>query len=332
MDRSVLRPVLRSALRSGLREHARPLGTLALALVAGAALAITPASFADDDADSLAGPKVKDSSVPGQPGRFAGGIRGEKGENRERVQAMAQARLFPRAIESLRTDAPEAIRLSEDQDAQVQSILGAFRASMDDYKAQHKDEVLALREQLTPRDRQRVDAFLRSGPAGGPNAGAQGPGAEARKGEGKGKRPAKGDWSKGDKSAASDDMMSEVDPAKAEVARTRLVEIVEGAPQPAESQAKVLAILSEDQKKFVQAEVDRLSKEARERMDDRRGDRADRPDGAAGPDREAIRAKIEQSLSPEEKEKLKAMSPEDRREFLREKARALREQGNAEKK
>lgn len=302
-------------------RFSRALSRLALAMVAGSVLALAPATFADDDADALGGPKVKDGGVPGQPGKFSNGPRGEKGENRERVQAMAQARLFPRAIESLRDDAPEAIRLTSDQAAQAEAILKDFRTSVDAYRAQHKDEVFALRNDLPPRDRQRVDGFLRSGP------GEAGKG-EAGKGEaGKGKRPAKEGPRRADEDMMSEPDAPKPDPAKAEAARTRLMEIVEGAPKPAESQAKVLAILSDPQKKYVQDEIERLSKEARERLDERRGDREGSPQGNA-PDREALRAKIEQNLTAEEREKLKAMSPEERREFLRDKARQLRDQGS----
>lgn len=294
----------------GMGGAARRMSVVAVfALIAGTSLA-TSAALAQDankEQDALGGPKIKDNSVPGQTRQFAGGSR-EKGAPRP-LPPMAMMR----AIGSLDgPDAPEGLALTEDQKTQLKSIREEQQTLMRVYVEQHKDEILTLRDQLPERERRRVDAFL-NGPANGPD----GP---------RGERGPKGGPDRGPEGAAMDEMprgergrKGRADAPQAEpspealAARQRLRELMEGAPKPEDAQAKAMAVLTPAQQEHVKAKLE----EVRTRMQEGGKDamRGDRARGGEGGPRERMLDK----LSPEDREKLKGLSPEERRAFLREK-------------
>ncbi len=274
---------------------------LALALAAGTCFAQNKGGD-----KPLRGPAVRDGGGPGAGGKFGD----QNGGVRDRVQQGAQAHLFMRALNVLRGDqADESVRLSADQDAKIKGITDAFMNSMKEYRDQHKAEVQDLVKQLPPEERRRAGAFLRGpqGP-GGPD-GQGGPGGPPDGQRGKGRPGGKGgkggpgpDAQRPPQGAPDGDMMAPDNgppPTKeqADAARAKLKEIIEGAPKPDETQKQVWALLTDAQKPVVQKEMDRLKAEAEQRAKDGPG---------AGGDR----------LSPEMREKLKNMSPEERRKFM----------------
>jgi hypothetical protein len=283
--------------------------TLTLVLVAGSASSV----LALDD-KGLGGPAVKDESVQGQPRKLAGG----KGNPRDAARESAQRvphRGFLRALMSLQNDdAAASMRLTEGQLATIKQANEKFVDSATDYASTNKATIEQLRDQLPMQERRRVEGFLRvaediallrdvtnmtDAPKGEP--GQRGP-RDANKDKG----------GEGAKDA------QQVDEAKAKEARDQLRTIVERAPNPADAHAAMMAVLTEEQKAFV--------KEQGEKMRGGRGDRHGR-DGPAregemgkGEGREGAKGKGRGQgprLTEEQREKLKNMTPEERREFMR---------------
>jgi Spy/CpxP family protein refolding chaperone len=283
-----------------------------LALIAGTGVASSAAfgQGASKDQDALGGPKVVDHSIPGQTRQFAGGAR-EKGAPRP-LPPMAMMR----AISSLeQPDAPEGLALTEDQKTQLKSIREEQQTLMRVYVEQHKDEILGLRERLPERERRRVDGFL-NGPAGGPAGGPDGARGERGRKRGPGSGPeGKPDagpmdaMPEGERGARKDRGAAPQDEPSPEAlaARQRLREIMEGAPKPEDAQVKAMAVLTPAQQEHVKAKLE----EARARIQE--GGK-DEMRGEGGP-----RERMLEKLSPEDREKLKGLSPEERRAFLREK-------------
>lgn len=269
-----------------------------LSLVAGTLIA---SPVLAQDKNPLAGPKVKDNSVPGQQRQFGGGVGREKGQARPLPPGA-----FMQAVASLESkDAPANVALSEDQRTKIAQFRSDFEAKMKAYRDEHADEIKKIRDTLPGPDQRRIDEFLRGG---------RGP--EGRDGKGE-KRGPEGERRRGDQppldAMPDDDMMRDDNKPSAEVeaGRAKVRELIEGAPKPADAQQQVMALLSEAQKAHVKAEIERVTKE-----------RADRREGAGkgGPDGERMGGKIMENLTPEEREALKNMKPEERREFLRKKA------------
>ncbi len=291
-------------------DRVRGLGRVGLvavfALIAGTGVA-TSTAFAQDagkEQDALGGPKIKDNSVPGQARQFAGGSR-EKGAPRP-----LPPMVMMRAIGSLEgPDAPEGLSLSEDQKAQLKSIREEQQTLMRVYVEQHKDEILTLREQLPERERRRVDGFL-NGPANGPDGprGERGPkGGPKGKPEGGPDAGPMDEMPRGERGRKGGGDAAEGEPSpEALAARQRLRELMEGAPKAEDAQVKAMAVLTPAQQEHVKAQLEQI----RAKMQDRRGEGR----GEGGP-----RERMLEKLSAEDREKLKGMSPEERKEFLREK-------------
>lgn len=263
--------------------------SLMLTLLAGSLLSVHTAR-ADDD--GLGGPKVKDNSVPGTRGKLGDGAR-ERGEPRPPAP-----RAFMRAVESLKAEStPAELRLTVDQESQIQALRSDFEAKVTAYRDANKDEILKLREDVGPRERRRIDEMLR------------GPGEQPR-GERREEMPPRegrpGDDMMGEDRPADKPADKPVDEAKATAARERLKEIMDAAPKPTEAQAAVMGVLTEQQKEHVRTTMEKMAQERRGEMGER-GERAGRGE------------EMLKNLSPEDRERLKNMTPEERREFMREK-------------
>ncbi len=265
---------------------------LTLSLLAGTLFSMPALA---QDKDPLAGPKVKDNSVPGQQRQFAGGVGREKGQPRPLPPGA-----FMRAVASLESkDAPAEVALTEHQRTQISQVRSDFEAKIKAYKDEHAEEIQEVRDTLPRADQRRIDEFLR-----GP----------------RGERGPKGDRPEGDQPPPRDgDMMDEMQrdakpSAEVEAARAKVRELIDGAPKPADAQQQVMAILTEAQKSHVKAELDRFAKE-------REGKGG--PDGKGKPEGERRGAQVMEKLTQEEREAIKNMKPEERREFLKKKAQDL---------
>lgn len=254
------------------------------------------------DKDPLAGPKVKDNSVPGQQRQFGGGVGRQKGEARPLPPGA-----FMRAMMSLEAkDAPADVALSEEQRTKITQIRNDFEAKMKAYRDEHAEEIQSIRDTLPPGDQRRIDEFLR-GPQGGRPDG---------KGERGPKNRPEGDQPPPPRDGMMDDMQGDGKPsAEVEAARAKVRELIDGAPKPADSQQQVMALLNEAQKSHVKAELDKFEKERAERQGGK--------EGKGGPEGDRPGAQIMEKLTQEERESLKTMKPEERREFLRKKAQEL---------
>ena len=294
-------------------------------LVGAAGLCVSSAAMAQaaGDKDALQGPKVKDQSLPGQRRTLTG-----KGDPKMDRAGRLAPRMFERAMGVLRADdASENLKLTEAQDTHVKAIRAEFMGQMKDYLAEHRSEVSDLREKLPPRERGRIDQFLN------PERGQGGPGGPAGRG-GKGRPDGAGPTgqppAQRDGDMQDDGMEPMVDEAEATAAKERLKEIMEGAPKPADAQARVMAILTEAQRAAVTTEIERIQKEQSERSsagkpgagkpnDAKPGEgkpqEGERPEGDGQGREELLKL-----LTPEEREKLKTMTPEERRAFIRGKA------------
>lgn len=285
-------------MRSNSRRVLVAAGAWALVSLAGTSLA-----QGQPPADNvLGGPKVKDNSVPGAKSRFAAG----KGDKKDRaLDRGIPPGVYVKALDVLRADqASEGVRLTPEQDEKIRAIQRDFIDSERDYIQGHRQELMALRADLPPEMRARVDERLRSIKAfekGRP-----------KDGDKKGKRP------QGERpDEPMDDRMNDTmrddgaktDPAAAAKARDRLMQIFDEAPKPKDAQSKVWALLTDAQRPVLQAEIERLQKQ---------GGKGGIDGGPAG----------------ELREKLKNMSPEERQKYLEEmrEKRASKRQPDGQRK
>jgi hypothetical protein len=249
--------------------------------------------------DGLGGPKVQEGEGAGKRGRFGGQPRGERpgAEGRPRHGALW------RVLTEMGTEkAPAEVRTTDAQKTELEAVRENFMGEMNAYREQHAEEVKALMQVLPRNERRRAGEML-----GGPGRGPEGRGPEGRGPEGRGPggrgKPDGGPEGERDRGPDGDDMMHEadeqLDPAKAEAARARLKEIAEGAPKPQAAHDQVFAILNDAQDAYVKQRLSEVE---------------DREPG------EALRG-LRDKLTDEQKEKLKGMSPEERREYIRELAK-----------
>ena len=255
----------------------------------------------DKQGEVLGGPKVKDDAKPGEMGKLAGKDR----------RAEIPHNLVLRVLKDMGSEkAPAELRLNEEQVKQIQALETEYKTALEEYRKQHHDEVMQLREVLPPQERRRVDGMMgRPGPDGRPEG--RGP-----KGEGKPEgeeRPAP----PADEMAPGDDAMKEPASREAvEKAKGRLKEIADGAPKVQPVHEKMYGVLTDAQREHAKKEVEK----AREEMQKRAAERAKQRGAGEGERGErmppAAREKFE-NLSPEEREKFKQMSPEEKREFIR---------------
>ncbi len=309
-----LSTTLTCALASTLNARSRDLRLLAtIVLVAGSTLGTVAMAQDQKPDDSLSGPKVRDNSMPGQTRQFAGGARA-KGEPRP-----LPPRAFVRIVGSLeREDAPEGLALSAGQRTKIEAIREEFESSVQIFRDAHRDELLALRDSVPPQERGRIEGFLR-GPEGDRpegRAGKAGKGDAQRgqnpRGEGRGDGPPREEMMDGDapRAGKGDRKPREMSP-EAKAARERVQEIMQDAPKPEEAQSQVMALLTQPQQEYVKGKLDEVRK---------MGDAARKGDGdKKAADGEGPRERLMQQLSPDDREKIKGMSPEERRAFIRDK-------------
>ncbi len=322
---------------------------VSIALFAGAAGAMAQGPGGPPPGGPLGGPRVRDHGVPGESQRFGEGKPIGKDARGERP---IPHRVFIHAFDALRGEDAGSLALTPDQDARLREIHDGARREFQAYVDQHRDAVREALKDLPPGpERRRAMAFANQlrdagiepgarrakGPAG-PDAppGAEGPARGRRRadrGEGGPPRPGQPPMDvrpmEGRMDGPDGPPVGEpIDERKAEAARHRLREIMEGAPKITDAHARAFAVLTAAQRPVVERELARLRDEAEQRrqawMDDRRDQMApDEPKDGLAKDRvrERVRGALK-DLPPEERERLKAMSPEERREHLRKRAGA----------
>jgi hypothetical protein len=195
----------------------------------------------------LKGPEVKQDRPAGLGGQFAEGREDRKGPMTERIPM----RVYAQAVDKLRgDDAPEGLRLSREQDAQIRKIEADFRSKMQEF---------ARRNQ----------------PAGGES----GQNEESR--------------------------------------RARMQEMRRSAPDPTDVQVKVYALLSPEQKKFVEAEVAKTQAEIGKRRTEENAQRLlKRKQGEAKPGERPTEPPEGRERARRIFEKLQQLSPQERDQLL----------------
>ena len=256
----------------------------------------------------LEGPKVADPAAPGTNRKFTGGA----GNARERARQTPMP-AYVRAFRTLEGEkAAAAVRLTAEQSASIRTLNEEFGDSVQAYRTAHRAEIETLRNMLPPQERRRVDGFLREGAP-------------------RGERPAKQNSKKDEPTRdsmkrdpmQSDPMSEGGKPADAEAAKARLRELLEGAPSAADTQAKMWAVLSAEQKPVVEKELARFKEEAAKR--------GGRPGAAGG---KGAGGEIDMSkLPPRMRERLEKMTPEEREAAIEQyrKRREAEEKGGEKK-
>lgn len=282
-------------------------GLAGWALVASAGLAVAQDSnrpARDKPAGApLGGPAVRDAGIPGEKRSFA-----NTGKSpRDRMESRGvPARVFMQAINVIRGDqVGEGARLTAGQEELIRAVQADFQSSMKSYMDAHRDEVSALRSQLSPESRAKFDQRTRAAGLGGPG------GPEGRAGKAKRTpdgRPAKKGGAGADHPAEEMDAPGKPAPGAPgsagndEAVKRRLVELMEAAPKAKDAQAKVMSALSEPQKALVKTEIERLRK---------KGEQDRSPGAAAAPGTDMP------ALPENARERLKNMTPEQREEAMK---------------
>jgi hypothetical protein len=273
-----------------------------MALVCMAGLAC--AAQAQDQKPVLEGPKVKDLNAP-TPSTFDGG------PQREGKKRMDPQIPHPKYVETIKktlgSDAPEAIRLTAEQNTKIDGIESEFQASIKAYREAHKDEIKALREQ----------GMELGGPGG--------------RGKGRGEGSGKGDHAKGDEMAPPPgDGMSPADSPDRKALMEKAKALRDAAPKPAEAEAKMWAVLTAEQQAAVRPKLDAMKDEMakrsgemaikakREKRGEGDGKRPEGkgPEGKEGPGGRmdpAMREKVEAMIF---REKMKNATPEERQQII----------------
>ncbi len=276
---------------------ARSILTLSLALV------FASPALAQSEADILRGPKVDQTRMPGVEAQFGSSPMSQQMTGR----MVVPQREFEKMLGKLNSDkADPAIRLTDEQSEQVRAIQAEHSKAYRAYVVEHAEEIRALRE--------------KAGMGGGRAV------ADRRRGS-----------DKTDNDAMSDDAPSESrvkapKPTKEqEAARTALRELMSGAPKGEHAQTKIYAVLTDDQRVFMDEQVEayrtaQLAKRDEGRMErfkrEAEADFEKRQKNGAGaqraiPDEISDEMLASMRLPERAKERLAGMTPSERSQALK---------------
>lgn len=298
---------------------------LTLSLLAGSALAQESAPASDSP---LSGPAVKDGSVPGESRKLTGGKGTDRKEARDRPLPHP---MFMKAFDVLRgPEAAEGIALTSDQDDAIELLNEDFMQSMMRYRQDHMQEIQSLRGKLTGDDRKKMEQFMREmgerhggrGPGGpGRRNGQGGRGPSAPQGEGPG--GPEGDAPSGDE-MMQDAKAAPTDKAASENAMARLKEIRDGAPNPADLHAKLVAVLTDAQKPVFEKELGKIQGEWEQQQKERLAERyAEKGKGAGkgkgkgqGGDATPVTSIDDERIPQRMRDRLKGMNADQQKQAL----------------
>ncbi|MFO0859574.1 MAG: hypothetical protein U0570_03395 [Phycisphaerales bacterium] len=253
--------------------------TAALVMIAAGA----PAALGGDPQEPvLKGPQVTDGGVPGSRRAFGDGQGGDlKQKLADRPIPQMQ---FMRALGVLRDEnTPASARLTDDQQQKIRAINQEFEQSMRSFREAHKGEFEEMRGQFG--DRGRPQPPRGEGKPGDGEMQPPPPPPPGPNGEG------------GEKGNAA--------------ARQKFEELRAQAPNPKDAQAKIFAVLTDEQKPLVQQKLEEVKKEMTER-------------GLEGRARAEVQRRLAkqggkgngENLPPKLREKLESMTPEEREQAV----------------
>jgi hypothetical protein len=223
----------------------------------------------------------------------------------------------------LAEDAPEDVRLTDEQREGVEALRAAFEEERRAYMREHADELRELRRrgnvQEPVTDRRRGDD------------GERGPEADQRpRRQEDGRRPRRPDRDEGMDDGGGvemDGMAPESNQREQEAARRRLREVMAGSPGVEKLYADVWEILTEPQQAHVEAQIarfhDGLAERRREQyverqMRDMRGRRGGEAGDGAAPGREGARRPLANAEARRERliEIFNGLSPEEQVQLI----------------
>jgi Spy/CpxP family protein refolding chaperone len=312
-----------------------PVVIAALMVCAGSALAQAP----------LSGPKVNEVAPPTGSPKFSGEAR-ERGERPERPVPMP---VFIRAIRSsLGENAPENLRLTDQQVDAIKTAEDQFRESVKAYVDEHREEIRDIARLRGPEG-ERARELLGGGPGarrgpGGPG-GPEGRGGPDRRGQGRQRGgpdappppppPPPPPGAEGNEMAPPPPPPpppppgGEMDEAEREALRGKARELMEGAPKPTDTQKQIWSLLRTEQQEAAQARIDAWKAEVKDREGERYGERVrnemrERFEKGEGLPNDP--AKIEEAI----KRRLERL-PEDRRAAIEKELEGLTPEQKVEK-
>jgi Spy/CpxP family protein refolding chaperone len=252
---------------------------IAAALLATAGFAFAPAlAQPADEPDSpeavLGGPEVEDRDAPG-----AATFGEPEMASREAREQRVPHRVFMGAIRGLASpEAPVGLELSDDQKSQIRAIEREHRDARRAFMRDHADELRALRGDRPPRGERGQRGERR-----GRDAGDGDPLSDPRR-RPRGERGEAG----GEDAQALRDLMGR-------------------GPDPTDAHTRIYALLTEEQRAFVDDEIERHRSEIDERIGRRKAEglaeRGLGRGGLADVDPETIRRRLEQ-LPPEVRQRV----------------------------
>lgn len=290
-------------------------------LVGIAGLALSSVAMAQDSAEPLKGPPVRDNSVPGTKRSFGSGA-GKTGKDRLDPIGTPMP-VFMKAIDTLRGDAGGDNKISDEQDSQIKTMRSEFEASVKTYATQHQDEIKSLISKISPEDRAKFNQVIgrEGGRLGLAKRGFRSPGKNEQKNEGSG-----GEMQGNSGSTKAPAVNAE----EAGKARERLKAIFDGRPAAKDVQTKIFGVLTDTQKKLVQDALQKQRDELATRAASKKAPAKSNSAPTADPKGEKksgaaadLKGKSADEIMndprvPERlRERLKAMSPEDREKAIK---------------
>ncbi|MFN0010339.1 MAG: hypothetical protein ACKVS8_01715 [Phycisphaerales bacterium] len=265
-----------------------------LALLASLAGLATSAqvSLAQPSADApLGGPPVTQRDVPGNDGGFSG--MAQPLSNKDRGDAVPHRAFMQSIREALGKDAPEALRLTEDQRAAIESASREYQAQMQTFMQEHKGELGDVRGKFGKA------GFPTEGKGGG-----KGKGDRARAGEGMPPAPPVGE------PEANAEQKAALESLKA--LRSQM-------PRPDDTHTKIWATLRPDQKQAVEGRLEGFKKQRAEREGEAFAKRKSKElaGGKLDPaNLDKLLERVPEARREQLKKRLEGMTPEQRQEFI----------------
>jgi hypothetical protein len=224
--------------------------SVAMVLAQGAMAQSTSPAPAQPTDPTLKGPPVADHPVSPKVTTAAGfgpdSIEKKKAGGKKPTPPLSMKQ-FMTAIDSLSSSASP---LTSDQSSKIQAISSDFETATKSYLDKNKAEIDSLRAQLSPADRETLDQQLARG----------GPLKVSKAGFG-GKKHAKQnsqDSSTSPSSTTPSTTSSTTSTADSAAARTKLVEIYSNRPKADDAEAKILGVLTGDQRTLVEDKLKQM--------------------------------------------------------------------------
>jgi gas vesicle protein len=219
----------------------------------------------------LGGPKVENIAPPTGSAGFDG--MDSTQDRRGKGERPVPMRAFLHAIrETVGPEAPEALRLSDEQETAIRSAAETHRDAVKAYVDEHREEIKEL-SRLRGPESDRLRELLGGGPPRRGPGGPDGPGGRGGRGGPRGERPEGSPPPPPPPPPAPGEEMGEQAPADRAALRAQAKALMDGAPKPTDTQKQIWALLRTEQQEAVQARIDQWKSDMKEREGERYGER-----------------------------------------------------------